>query len=125
MPLAIVVIAGLLENNFQMDWWVQVVKTVTSFNVTDEHLYMDTLALSYNHLPLHLRPCFLYFGAFPEDYDIPARRLIWLRIAEGFIHQDGTKKSLEDIAEDYMTDLIRKSLLVGNKGSNGTIKMLE
>ena len=83
----------------------------------------DTLALSYNHLPQHLRPLFLSFGAFPEDHDIPVRKLIWLWITEGFILPDSTRKSLEDVAEHYLMDLVSRSLVVaGKKGSNGSIK---
>lgn len=43
------------------------------------------LKLSYKHLPDHLKPCFLYFGAFQEDEKVPAQKLMWLWIAEGFI----------------------------------------
>ncbi|GMP93062.1 hypothetical protein CsSME_00043048 [Camellia sinensis var. sinensis] len=31
---------------------------------------MKTLELSYNHFLGHLKPCLLYFGAFPKDYQI-------------------------------------------------------
>ncbi|KAL1823617.1 hypothetical protein ACET3Z_010395 [Daucus carota] len=124
LPLAIVVIAGLLKTNLQMSWWAQVDEAVSSYILTDENQYIDTLALSYHHLPQHLRPCFLSFGAFPEDHDIPVCKLTWLWIAEGFIQQDGTEKSLEDVAEDYLMNLIGRSLVVvGKKRSNGAIKM--
>lgn len=123
LPLAIVVIAGLLKDNFDRDWWIHVAESVRSYIVTDENQYIETLALSYNHLPQHLRPCFLSFGAFPEDYGISVRKLIYLWIAEGFIHLDGTQKTLEDVAEDHLTDLISRSLVVvGKKGSNGAMK---
>ncbi|XP_074352180.1 late blight resistance protein R1-A-like [Apium graveolens] len=122
LPLAIVVIAGLLKNNLKMDWWLKVEESVSSYIVIDKNQYMDTLALSYNHLPTHLRPCFLYFGAFPEDNDIPVSKLLRLWIAEGFICQDGTGKRLENVAMDYLMDLMSRSLVVGTKGSNGAIK---
>ncbi|KAL8102402.1 hypothetical protein AgCh_027042 [Apium graveolens] len=123
LPLAIVVIAGLLKNNFEIEWWAQIEEHVSSYILSDYNQYMNTLALSYDHLPQHLRPCFLSFGAFPEDYDIPVSKLIWLWIAEGFISQDGANRSLEDIAEDYLMDLINRSLvIVGKKGSGNAIK---
>ncbi|XP_017238097.1 putative late blight resistance protein homolog R1B-14 isoform X2 [Daucus carota subsp. sativus] len=123
LPLAIVVIAGVLKYDMEIDWWTHVEETVSSYIVTDVNQYMDTLALSYNHLPQHLRSCFLSFGAFREDHDIPVYKLSWLWIAKGFILEDGTKKSLEDVAEGYLMDLIRRSLVVvGRKGLNGAIK---
>ncbi|WOG95003.1 hypothetical protein DCAR_0314305 [Daucus carota subsp. sativus] len=123
LPLAIVVIAGLLKNNLKIDWWAHAEESLSSYIVTDESQFMDTLALSYNNLPQHLRSCFLFFGAFPEDHDVPVRKLIWLWIAEGFIHHNDTEKNLEDVAENYLMDLIGRSLVVaGRKGSNGAIK---
>ncbi|CAA2933259.1 late blight resistance homolog R1A-3 isoform X1 [Olea europaea subsp. europaea] len=56
-----------------------------------------TLQFSYNHLPMHLKPRFLYFGAFKEDMDIPARKLIFLWVAEGFIKKE-EQKNIEDVA---------------------------
>ncbi|XP_059650608.1 putative late blight resistance protein homolog R1B-8 [Cornus florida] len=123
LPLAIIVISGLLaKNDKTLEWWKHVAGSVSSYIVRDPEKYMDTLALSYNHLPLHLRPCFLYFGAFPEDYEIPVRKLIWLWIAEGFIWKNDEKR-LEEVAEDYLMDLIDRSLVTVSKTRfNGAAK---
>ncbi|KAI3462446.1 hypothetical protein Pfo_019109 [Paulownia fortunei] len=83
------------------------------------------LELSYKHLPQHLKLCFLYFGAFREDTEIPVRKLISLWIAAGFIHKEDqvNKKSLEDVGEKYLMDLISRSLiLVSKRRSNSGVK---
>ncbi|XP_028107731.1 putative late blight resistance protein homolog R1B-23 [Camellia sinensis] len=123
LPLAIVIIAGLLAKNIKtQESWKQVAQSVSSYIVSDPNQYLDTLALSYNHLPRHLKPCFLYLGAFPENQKISVQRLIWLWIAEGFI-QKIEQKSLEEVAEDYLMDLIQRSLLiVAQKRFDGRIK---
>ncbi|KAA8532452.1 hypothetical protein F0562_032485 [Nyssa sinensis] len=123
LPLAILVIAGLLAKKDKTQyWWRHVEKSVSSYIVTDPDQYMDTLALSYNHLPNHLKACFLYFGSFPEDYEIPVWQLICLWVAEGFIRVD-EHKIFEEVAEDYLMDLIDRSLVVvSRRGSNGGIK---
>ncbi|KAM7497599.1 hypothetical protein LguiA_022013 [Lonicera macranthoides] len=122
LPLAIVVIAGILANEETPTWWRQVAKSVSSYIVSNPELYMDTLALSYNHLPPHLKPCFLYLGAFIEDREIPVRKLILLWVSEGFVRHSGSER-LEDVAEDYLMDLINRSLvIVSKKGSTGRIK---
>lgn len=36
----------------------------------------EVLALSYYGLPYQLKPCFLYLGHFPEDFDIPTQKLM-------------------------------------------------
>ncbi|KAA8519401.1 hypothetical protein F0562_013657 [Nyssa sinensis] len=107
LPLAILVVAGLLAKTEQTEnWWKKVAESVSSYILNDPKQYMDTLALSYNHLPPHLKSCFLFMGAFPEE--IPVQKLIWLWIAEGFICQTG-QKSFEDVAEEYLMDLIDRS----------------
>uniref|UniRef100_A0A5B6YL23 Uncharacterized protein n=1 Tax=Davidia involucrata TaxID=16924 RepID=A0A5B6YL23_DAVIN len=123
LPLVIVVVAGLLaKTDKTQDWWNQVAESVNSYVASDPKQCLDTLALSYNHLPDHLTSCFLYFGAFPEDFEIPVHKLICLWIAEGFIHQIG-QKSLEDVAEEYLMDLIDRSLvLVAKKSSTGGVR---
>ncbi|KAJ0433720.1 putative leucine-rich repeat domain superfamily [Helianthus annuus] len=60
---------------------------------------METLGLSYNHLPLHLRECFLYLGGFQEDYKFNVQRLTWLCLRKAnevrFILL--TERSLSDV----------------------------
>ncbi|XP_058182950.1 disease resistance protein RPP13-like [Rhododendron vialii] len=123
LPLAIVVIAGLLmKKDKTCEWWERVAESVSSYVARDPKQCMDILALSYKHLPYHLKACFLYFGVFPEDYEIPVWKLIQLWVAEGFIQQVG-EISLEDIAEEQLEDLVDRNLvMVDRRRSNGGIK---
>ncbi|PSS29093.1 Late blight resistance protein like [Actinidia chinensis var. chinensis] len=112
VPLVIVVAAGILTNEEKSpDKWEKVGKTLNSQMTADPQIWLKTLALSYNHLPHHLKPCFLYFGLFPEDYQVPVCKLIWLWMAEGFIRETG-EKSLEDVAEEYLMELIGRNLVL-------------
>nr|XP_043619770.1 putative late blight resistance protein homolog R1A-10 [Erigeron canadensis] len=122
LPLAIVIAAGLLKNNWSNSWWRQVAESLSSYMVSDPSQYMDSLALSYNHLPSHLKPCFLFLGSFPEDYEVPVTKLIWLWIAQGFIQGTGSRV-MEVVAEDILMDLIQRSLLMTSKTrADGRIK---
>ncbi|KAK6939216.1 NB-ARC [Dillenia turbinata] len=47
------------------------------------------------------------FGA--EDHEIPARQLIQLWIAEGFIHNGTSTLNLEDVGEQYLEELIDRN----------------
>ncbi|XP_042051719.1 putative disease resistance RPP13-like protein 3 [Salvia splendens] len=87
--------------------------------VESEEQCSNILSLSYNHLPIYLELCFLYMGAFPEDYKINGSRLISLWIAEGFVKSNGGK-SLEEEAMDYLKLLLERNLLlVRREKSNG------
>ncbi|MFS8025091.1 putative P-loop containing nucleoside triphosphate hydrolase, leucine-rich repeat domain superfamily [Helianthus anomalus] len=112
LPLAVVVIAGVLSKEAWSKWfWEEIAEKTGSYIVGEQNGCLETLGLSYNHLPLHLRECFLYLGGFPEDYKFEVQRLIWLWMAEGFIKQDGNR-SLEDIAKGYLMYLIDINLVI-------------
>ncbi|RVW20170.1 putative disease resistance protein [Vitis vinifera] len=90
--------------------WEKVLASIEWYLDQGPESCMGILALSYNDLPYYLKSCFLYCGIFPEDSEIKASKLIRLWLAEGFIQRRG-KETLEDIAEDYMHELIHRSLI--------------
>ncbi|KAK4433081.1 putative late blight resistance proteinR1B-16 [Sesamum alatum] len=124
LPLAIVVIAGLLSTVGRTQAsWENIAENVNLAVTTNYEQFEKILSLSYIHLPQHLRPCFLYMGGFPEDYEIPVWKLIKLWVAEGFIKPSGSK-SFEEEAEEYLEDLVKRSLvLVTTRKTNGKIKI--
>ncbi|KAL7152836.1 hypothetical protein ABFS83_04G125000 [Erythranthe nasuta] len=128
LPLAIVVIAGVLRKaNQTQHTWRNVARNVKgAFDGSDEQ-FMEILALSYTYLPHCLRPCFLYMGGFPEDHEISASKVIKLWDAEGFVKSNGSKsKNQEEVAEEYLEDLANRSLvLVVKKRFNGRIKAVK
>ncbi|XP_027177737.1 putative late blight resistance protein homolog R1B-17 [Coffea eugenioides] len=114
LPLAVVLIAGILANTkLHCTIWEKFAESLISSIAKTEEC-MNTLEQSYRQLPEYLKPCLLYFSAFQEDQDIPVRRLLWLWIYEGFV-QKTEEKSLEDVAEDYLMDLIGRSLVMVTK----------
>ncbi|XP_027177924.1 putative late blight resistance protein homolog R1A-3 [Coffea eugenioides] len=113
LPLTVVLVAGILANTAE-DCWEEVAKSLTSSIVLHDEYCMKTLELSYNHLPDDLKPCLLYFGAFQEDENVPVRRLLWLWISEGFVRKTEGKR-LEDVADDYLRDLVDRSLVMVSK----------
>ena len=102
--------------------WSKYVGHVNSYLIEDISNCRDILALSYNHLSRPLKPCFLYFGIYPEDFEIPMRQLIQLWIAEGFIRKI-QNRNIEDVAEYYLEELIDQSLIqVATKRLDGGVK---
>ncbi|KAL0421957.1 UNVERIFIED_CONTAM: putative late blight resistance proteinR1A-10 [Sesamum latifolium] len=125
LPLAIVVIGGLLSRDKKKEDWKRISRDVKSAIArNDGDQFMQILSLSYNSLPHHLKACFLYMGLYPEDYEIFVTQLIKLWIAEGFI-KPLPLESLELLAKDYLSNLINRSLIeVRRRKHNGEVKTL-
>ncbi|TVU11629.1 hypothetical protein EJB05_45224 [Eragrostis curvula] len=126
LPLAIVTIGGLLANKGINEWKSlrdQLPEELASSNPSVEAL-RQVVTLSYNHLPSHLKPCFLYPSLFPEDFEIKRKHLVNRWIAEGFVVRIGTaRRTLEGVAESYFYELISRSLIQPSKlGILGNVK---
>ncbi|XP_011071935.1 putative late blight resistance protein homolog R1A-3 [Sesamum indicum] len=116
LPLALVVIGGLLANsNMQREYWVSIARNVNSFaNSQDNEHCLKILLLSYNNLSIHLKLCFLYMRAFPEDHEINVSKLIKSWIAQGFI-KPVRGKSLDEVAKKYLKDLVDRNMILIHK----------
>jgi disease resistance protein RPM1 len=117
LPLAIVTIGGLLANKGINEWKSlrdQLPSQLASGDPSVEAL-KQVVTLSYNHLPSHLKPCFLYLSLFPEDFEISRRHLVNRWIAEGFISIGTAQTTLEDFADNYFYELISRSMIQPSK----------
>ncbi|XBI76715.1 hypothetical protein VPH35_069922 [Triticum aestivum] len=111
LPLAILTIGGMLATR-GVDEWENIYKQLPSELERNGSLeaMRRMVTLSYNHLPSHLKSCFLYLSIFPEDFEIKRRRMVERWIAEGFIiARSGV--SVEDVGNSYFNDLINRSLI--------------
>ncbi|XP_027166167.1 putative late blight resistance protein homolog R1B-17 [Coffea eugenioides] len=112
LPLSIVVAAGVLATiEHDICVWEGFAESLSSTTVSDAEQCKKSMELSYEHLPYHLKACLLYFAAFREDEKICAKKLMCLWIAEGFVEIIEGKRS-EDIAEEYLMDLIHRNLVM-------------
>ncbi|KAG5001339.1 hypothetical protein JHK87_022411 [Glycine soja] len=127
LPLAIVVLAGLVARKEKSEREWKRIKEVSWHLTQEKTQVMDILKLSYDSLPQRLKPCFLYFGIYPEDYEISARQLIQLWTAEGFIHPQKpgilSTAEIEDVGDYYLDELVDRSLVqVASRRSDGGVK---
>ncbi|KAF6981589.1 hypothetical protein CFC21_000050 [Triticum aestivum] len=129
VPLAIITLASMLaskkEHENTYTYWFKVYQSMGSGLGNNPDL-MDMrriLYVSYYDLPPNLKTCLLYLSLYPEDYKIYTKQLIWKWIGEGFIHEE-QGKSLYEVGEDYIAELINKSLVqpmdinIANKASS-------
>ncbi|KAK9265817.1 hypothetical protein L1049_021579 [Liquidambar formosana] len=111
LPLAIIVLGGLLSTKERHEW-----------HKVKRHMWHDVrshdftrieqiFSLSFDDLPHHLKPCFLYLGLFPEDFEMSTWKLIRLWVAEGFIPIEERTLEVEEVAENCLNELIGRSLI--------------
>ncbi|KAM5553244.1 hypothetical protein ABKV19_025463 [Rosa sericea] len=129
LPLAVTVLAGILARKNTVREWNTVHENVCVYisrgidRHEEEHASVSwVLALSYDDLPYHLKPCFLYLGHFPEDHEIRVKSLTRLWIAEGFIsltqQRQGSRETMEDEAYSWLNELVERSVIqVGERSS--------
>ncbi|KAF7850251.1 hypothetical protein BT93_L5685 [Corymbia citriodora subsp. variegata] len=126
LPLAIVAISGVLamKDKWRIDQW-DVVRCSLRARIDGNNRLRNlkrVLSLSFSDLPYYLKSCFLHLSVFPEGHLIERRRLIRLWVAEGFVERK-VGKTLEEVAEDYFSELLNRSLLqVAETTSDGRVK---
>ncbi|XP_057775854.1 putative late blight resistance protein homolog R1B-16 [Salvia miltiorrhiza] len=126
LALSIVVIGGSLRKSPRtVRYWKSVAKHIESSpNSKEKQESLDVLISSYNHLPSHLKPCFLHIGVLKhiKYKSLNISRIIQLWVGEGFLKSNGGRV-LEEIAEDYLKELVDRNLiLVGRRSKNGKMK---
>ncbi|KAI3914313.1 hypothetical protein MKW98_014920 [Papaver atlanticum] len=126
LPLAICVLGGLLATKRSdiKQWELVRSDVIAHINKGESGGVNGILALSYHDLPSYLKPCFLYLGLFPEDYEISRTKLIRLWIAEGFIRQteENLLITMEDIGKhQYLALLSQRCMIHVDKGIFGKV----
>ncbi|KAL5203642.1 hypothetical protein ABZP36_008513 [Zizania latifolia] len=131
LPLAIVVVAGLIASKLKsnidssLDHHLKEVEKALSAelgsNLTTEGV-SQIINHCYKNLPAELKTCLLYLSTFPKGRSISRKRLIRRWIAEGFITEKHGK-TVEEVAEDSFNELIGRNLIRPiNNSSNGKVK---
>ncbi|KAJ0981120.1 hypothetical protein J5N97_009375 [Dioscorea zingiberensis] len=111
LPLAIKVIAGVLKpkDHSRRKWEMVLENDAWNGEGLPEDL-RGALYISYEALPFSLKQCFLHCSLCPTNKPFLLSDLVKEWIAEGYVK---TEKNalMEDIAEDYYKELIRRSFL--------------
>ncbi|KAJ9687339.1 hypothetical protein PVL29_016003 [Vitis rotundifolia] len=107
LPLAAKTLGGALYSELRVEEWENVLNSETWDLPNDEIL--PALRLSYSFLPSHLKQCFAYCSIFPKDYEFEKENLILLWMAEGFLDQSASKKTMEKVGDGYFYDLVSRS----------------
>ena len=109
LPLAAKRLGVLLRTRVEEHEWRDILNKKIWDLPDDEREILQTLRLSYDHLPAHLKQCFAYCAIFPKDYEFKKDSLVLLWIAEGFVQQPKGNKRLEEAGGEYFQDLVSRS----------------
>ncbi|XP_020095104.1 putative disease resistance protein At3g14460 [Ananas comosus] len=110
-PLAAKILGGCLNSCMDEKYWRRILnENFLNLQESEDNIRM-ILRLSYQQLPISSQICFRYCSIFPKDHEFEKNELIYLWIGSGLIKQPThEKRSLEDIGEEYLNHLARRSL---------------
>ncbi|KAG5587077.1 hypothetical protein H5410_047511 [Solanum commersonii] len=97
-------------------WWNEVNDALFDYlDRESEESIWATMQLSFDYLPICLKPWLLYMGMFPKDARILMSKLISLWIVEDFV------ENIES-AEDYLMDLSSSNMVMVSKKNITKVK---
>ncbi|XP_078158095.1 disease resistance protein RPP13-like [Carex rostrata] len=123
LPLALKNLGGVLSVRYpSYPAWSTVLGNMSSY--LEEILFTPLMAISYEDLPAVVQSCFMYFAAFPKDYNIHAPSLIQMWIAEDFIPHVNDR-TLEESAEQVLEEIIGRNMVqFVYRSKDGSIKFI-
>lgn len=123
LPLALKATGSYLARVKSKDWKWNLRSLHEAEAMTED--VMSSLRLSYEALPDHVKPCFLYCSVFSKNIHIKSECLVHAWIAEGFI-STSTQEEAEDaydVGYSYLDELIDLCLIeVSQVGGDGRVK---
>ncbi|KAJ0665494.1 putative virus X resistance protein-like, coiled-coil [Helianthus annuus] len=108
LPLALSVLGRLLRTKTEEEEWKELLNSeIWRLGKGDE--IVPALRLSYNDLSACLKQLFAYCSLFPKDFLFYKESLISLWMAEGFLNQSSSDKSMERLGLEYFEELLSRS----------------
>ncbi|XP_057750864.1 putative disease resistance RPP13-like protein 1 [Arachis stenosperma] len=117
LPLAAKVLGSLLHLVTDAREWNVILQSKMWDLDAKKSNILPALRLSYQLLPSHLKACFAYCSVFPKGYEIDRVNLIHLWMAEGLLQPSKTK-TMHDVGEQYLQELLSRSLLQRPTGND-------
>ncbi|PHT44589.1 hypothetical protein CQW23_13747, partial [Capsicum baccatum] len=112
LPLVADLIAGVIAAREKTkSVWLEVRNNLSSFILSSEVDVMKVIELSYDHLPHHLKPSFLFLARWPKDTTVDSDVLKMFWRTEGLVEQT-EMMNVEEVMEIYLDNLFSSSLVI-------------
>ncbi|KAL0929104.1 hypothetical protein M5K25_001045 [Dendrobium thyrsiflorum] len=109
LPLAIKLLGSHLRFERDEDKWMSILESELWDLDPGTNEIFPALKLSYQRMPIHLKPCFWYCSLFPKKQIPDKNHLVWLWIAQGYIQPKIRGKTMEEIGREYFDELLGRS----------------
>ncbi|KAK1429311.1 hypothetical protein QVD17_11517 [Tagetes erecta] len=108
LPLALKALGRLLRTKTDEEDWDDVLNSeIWESDNSDDIL--PALRLSYQDLPASLKQLFAYCSMFPKDFLFDKEELVQIWMAEGFLNQPTSNKSVERLGCKYFEEMLSRS----------------
>ncbi|KAJ1296569.1 hypothetical protein BS78_01G311300 [Paspalum vaginatum] len=110
LPLAIKTLGGMLRYEPNEERWNDVLENEVWDMKQASDGVLPALELSYRHMPMYLKRCFVALSLFPKDYRFGKYEVIPLWKSLGLLHPDA-RNNEDNIGYHYLSELVQSSIL--------------
>ncbi|QHO22402.1 Putative disease resistance RPP13-like protein [Arachis hypogaea] len=108
LPLAAETLGRLLRSERRAEEWNKILSSdIWEFRLANCKI-VPALLLSYQHLPIHLKRCFVYCSLYPKDHKLDKDELILLWMAENLLQPPRREQTLEEVGCECFDDLVSR-----------------
>ncbi|PKU64082.1 Putative disease resistance protein RGA3 [Dendrobium catenatum] len=118
LPLAIKLLGSHLQFERDEDKWMSILESELWDLDPGTNEIFPALKLSYQRMPIHLKPCFRYCSLFPKKHIPDKNCLVWLWIAQGYIQPKIRGKTMEETGREYLDELLGRSFFQATESTD-------
>ncbi|PKH47924.1 hypothetical protein CRG98_050398, partial [Punica granatum] len=109
VPLVLRALGGVLHLNTDVRYWRSILDKSILSVLHNEDDILPIIKLSYDHLPPHLKRCFHFCSLFPKDFQFNNIVISRYWKSVGLINMINDNQNSEEVAEEYMKELLARS----------------